>query len=73
MEYWSITRVENEAVEPFNFQILQWGQQTLVYFGPKSAQELAGHPAAANILLYGTIGEDDYGQDIPFISLYRNP
>ncbi len=73
MEYWSITGVEDETIVPFDFQILEWGQRTLVYFGPNSAQQLGGHPAAANILLYGTIGEDDYGQNIPFISLYMSP
>lgn len=73
MVYWSIAKVVNETLVPFDFQILEWGQPTSVFFGPSSAQQLGGHPAAANILLYGTIGDDDYGQNIPFIALYLSP
>ena len=73
MVYWSIAKVVDQTLVPFDFQVLEYGQPTLVYFGPNSAQQLAGNPAAANILLYGTIGDDDYGQNIPFISLYLSP
>jgi len=70
MAYWEIAKVVDETVVPFDFQILEYGQSTLVYFGPSQAQQLAGSQAAANILLYGTIGDEDYGQNIPFISVY---
>ncbi|UCC33072.1 MAG: hypothetical protein JSW53_04605 [Candidatus Bathyarchaeota archaeon] len=70
MAYWDIVKVEGETVLPFEFQILEYGTPTLVYFGPTMAQQIAGSQAAANILLYGTIGDEDYGQNIPFISLY---
>ncbi|UCE44257.1 MAG: hypothetical protein JSV57_01865 [Candidatus Bathyarchaeota archaeon] len=70
MAYWSIVKVEGEKFLPLDFQRLEYGSPTLVHFGPAKAEALAGHQAAANILLYGTIGDEDYGQNIPFISLY---
>jgi hypothetical protein len=70
MASWDIAKVVNNTLVPFDFQILEWGRPTLVFFGQGKAPALAGHPAAANILLYGTIGSDDYGQNIPFISVY---
>ncbi len=73
MVYWKIVKVVDETLLPFDFQMLEWGIPTLVFFGPSAAAPLADNPAAANILLYGTIGEDDYGQNIPFISVFLSP
>ena len=70
MVHWRIAKVVDETLVSFDFQLLEWGVQTLVFFGPSAASQLADSPAAANILLYGTIGGDDYGQNIPFISVY---
>lgn len=70
MVHWSIVKVVDETLVSFDFQLLEWGVPTLVFFGPSAAAPLAGSPTAANILLYGTIGDDHYGQNIPFISVY---
>ena len=65
-----IAKVVEGTIVPFDTQILEYGVPTLVYFGPSAASQLAGNPAACNILLYGTIGAEDYGQNIPFISVF---
>jgi hypothetical protein len=70
MVHWTITKVVNGTIVPFDTQVLEYGVPTLVHFGPSQASQLGGHPAACNILLYGTIGDEDYGQNIPFISVY---
>ena len=70
MSSWPITKVVNGTLVDFDYQVLEYGKPTLVYFGPKSAASLSGHIAALNILLYGKIGSADYGQNIPFIAIY---
>ncbi|UCE28697.1 MAG: hypothetical protein JSV85_05315 [Candidatus Bathyarchaeota archaeon] len=70
MAFWKVTEAVNGTLVPFDGQTLPYGEWTLVLFGPAGASQLADNPAACNILLYGTIGTEDYGQNIPFISLY---
>ena len=70
MSSWKITKVVNGTIVNFDYVTLEYGRPTLVYFGPNSASQLADNIAAANILLYGKIGSEDYGQNIPFIAIY---
>ena len=70
MSSWRITKVVNGTIVNFDYVTLEYGRPTLVYFGPNSASQLADTIAAANILLYGKIGSEDYGQNIPFIAIY---
>jgi len=70
MSSWKITKVVNGTIVNFDYVTLEYGRPTLVYFGPNSASQLADNIAAANILLYGKIGSEDYGQNIPFIAMY---
>jgi hypothetical protein len=70
MSSWKITKVVNNTIVDFDYQILEYGKPTLVYFGPNSAPQLADNIAAVNILLFGKIGSEDYGQNIPFIAIY---
>lgn len=67
---WPITKVEDNTILTFDFQVLEYRKPTLVFFGKTKPSQLADNIAAVNILLYGTIGGDDYGQNIPFISVY---
>jgi len=66
---WPITEVVDNATVDFDYKILEYGKPTLVFFGPTRPSSLSGI-TAVNILLYGTIGDKDYGQNIPFISIY---
>jgi len=70
---WSIAKVVSGRLVAFDFQVLEYGEPTLVYFGKTKASNLKGNIAAVNILLYGKIGSDDYGQNLPFISVYVTP
>lgn len=73
-EFWRITKVLNGTLEEsFDFQVLEYGKPTLVFFGKTKGEKLANNIAAVNILLHGKIGDRDYGQNIPFISLYLSP
>jgi len=72
-QYWPITKVENGTIEDFDYLLLEYGKPTLVYFGPNKADRLAGDVTAVSILLHGKIGSSDYGQNIPFISIYFSP
>ena len=50
---------------------LAHGVPTWVYFGPVSKSFLEGLKACAiNLLLIGEIGSKNYGQNIPFVSVY---
>jgi len=66
---WPITEVVDNATVDFDYKILEYGKPTLVFFGATRPSSLSGI-TAVNILLYGTIGDKDYGQNIPFISIY---
>jgi len=72
-DYWPIAKVVDGQVIPdgFDFQILEYGKPTLLYFGPtKPMSSLQDKINAVNILLYGKIGPNDYGQNIPFAAIY---
>lgn len=67
-----IAKIVNQTLVPFDFQILEFGKSTKLFFGTDSstATNVKGSLCAANLLLYGKIGTDDYGQNIPFVSVY---
>ena len=70
-----IAKVVNQTLVPFDFQILEFGKPTKLFFGTDSstATNVKDSLCAANLLLYGRIGTDDYGQNIPFVSVYVQP
>ena len=70
---WPIAKVEDNTLVAFDYLILEYGRRTLIYFGGNSPNNLKNNIAAVNILLYGTIGSTDYGQNLPFISIYVGP
>lgn len=67
-----IAKVVNQTLVNFDFQILEYGKPTKLFFGTDSttATNVKGSLCAANLLLYGNIGSDDYGQNIPFVAVY---
>lgn len=65
---WPIVKVENNKLAPFNYQLLPYGTPIKVYFGPHKPQFISG-TVPIFILLFGTIGSSDYGQNIPFVAL----
>jgi len=67
-----IAKVVNQTLATFDFQILEFGKPTKLFFGTDktTAGNVKGTLCAANLLLYGKIGADDYGQNIPFVSVY---
>jgi len=68
---WSIVKVVDGRLVDFDFQVLEYGNPTLIFFGKTNPPaSLQWKTAAVNLLLYGKIGSDDYGQNIPFISVY---
>jgi hypothetical protein len=79
---WYIVNVDtNGTVQPTYSAITLGYQETAtVYFASKSDGSFSGTndkvkpgstgPAAINLLLLGTIGSDEYGQNIPFVSVY---
>ncbi len=54
-----------------DFVILRYNVTTTVYFGPNAPGTKALNPGivAVNLVLTGKIGNVDYGQNLPFISL----
>jgi len=71
---WNIANVTNgKYINSFSTQTLQYGKPTIVYFGPSSPSFAASAlPTVVPvfILLFGKIGTDDFGQNIPFIAFY---
>jgi len=79
---WYIVNVDvNGTVQPTYSAITLGYQETAtVYFASRSDGSFSGTndkvkpgsggPAAINLLLLGTIGSDEYGQNIPFVSVY---
>ena len=66
-----IVKVVNQTLMDFYFQILEFGKTTKVFFkGEGTATQLGGSLCGVNLLLYGKIGSDDYGQNIPFVAVY---
>jgi hypothetical protein len=66
---WPIRKVVNNKLATFDFQILEYGKPTQVYFGPVQASRANGNVVPLFILLFGKIGNADYGQNIPFIAI----
>jgi len=69
---WSILKVANGKIitaPPFSSQLLPYKQPTWVYFGPTQPSWLKDNVVPVNILLFGNIGSDDFGQNIPFVAL----
>jgi len=64
---------------PYSPITIAFGETKLIVFASSSSSSfsqssissaLTPNPAAVNLLLLGTIGTQDYGQNIPFVSLY---
>jgi hypothetical protein len=68
-DIWHIRKVVNNKLATFDFQILEYGKPTEVYFGPAQASRAKDHVVPLFILLFGKIGDADYGQNIPFIAI----
>jgi FlaG/FlaF family flagellin (archaellin) len=71
---WKICAVdENGFVTNYdnnNPIILPYKASMKIYFGPANlAASISGVSGAVNLLLLGTIGADQYGQNIPFIAI----
>jgi hypothetical protein len=69
-DIWPIRKVVNNKLATFDFQILEYGKPTEVYFGPIKADRAKGKVVPLFILLFGKIGNTDYGQNIPFIAIH---
>ena len=71
---WNIANVTNgKYINSFSTQTLQYGKPTIVYFGPSSpsfASSALPTVVPVFILLFGKIGTNDFGQNIPFIAFY---
>jgi hypothetical protein len=79
---WHIVNVDaNGTVQPtYSAITLAYQETATVYFASRSDGSFGGTndrvkpgstgPAAINLLLLGTIGSDEYGQNIPFVSVY---
>ena len=75
-EYWGIVNVVDGIYNPAKPYVpitLAYGETKMIFFGPKSATQLGGYSCAVNLLLLGKIGDQDYGQNLPFISVYVLP
>jgi hypothetical protein len=69
---WDITSINQTtgAIMPsYSNVILAPMQSKWIYFGPENVQVNSAH-GAINLILLGTIGSDDYGQNIPFVSIW---
>jgi len=49
---------------------LSYGETRWIYFGGTILGSFKNQACAVNLLLLGTIGSQDYGQNIPFVSVY---
>ena len=79
---WHIVNVDvNGTIQPtYSAITLAYQETATVYFASKNDGSFSGTndkvkpgsdgPAAINLLLLGTIGSDEYGQNIPFVSVY---
>jgi len=80
--YWHIVNVDGTGtVQPTYSDItIGYKETVFVYFASKSDGTFIGNPdkqkpgtvgpAALNLLLLGMIGAQEYGQNIPFVSVY---
>jgi FlaG/FlaF family flagellin (archaellin) len=73
--YWNLVNVTNNKIYPSSGVLynLAWGLPTELYFANSISQINSGQVYPLNILLWGTKGNSDYGQNIPFISIYLVP
>ena len=67
---WYITRVVDHKLAIFTPQVLRYNDPTTVYFGAWYGKSVADSVTAVNILLFGEIDGNDYGQNVPFVSIY---
>ena len=68
-----IVNIDNgEVTTPFNRIDLPYGKTDWIYFAldQQALTQIAGDTCAVNLLLFGTIGDQDYGQNIPFVSIH---
>ncbi len=77
-DIWTLLNVTSGRAYPSqstNYSIiLRNGTQTDLYFGPAGGQgtsrlNSAGQVVPLNIILFGKLGNDDYGQNLPFIAI----
>jgi hypothetical protein len=71
---WYITNVNatGAIVEPYSNVTLAHMESKWIYFGPGTLQ-VKDASGAVNLILLGTTGSEDYGQNIPFVSIYVKP
>ena len=69
-----IVNVEaGEVQTSFTNVTLAYGENQDIFFAIKKSEwksALSNNPCAVNLLLIGSIGDQDYGQNIPFVSIY---
>ena len=73
-EVWPLANVTKNVITTLNsnqFIILPYNHTTTLYFGPykPGGSSLGAGITAVNLVLTGKIGNVDYGQNLPFISL----
>jgi hypothetical protein len=67
---WAITNVaSNGTVKTYTPITLAYGESKWIFFGPED-KELGTGAGAVNLILLGKIGDQDYGQNVPFVSIY---
>ena len=72
---WDLVNVTNHKIYP-NSSVqynLQFGVPTELYFSNTISSIDTGHLYPLNILLSGMKGNNDYGQNVPFVSIYLVP
>ncbi len=69
---WSLVNVTNNKIYPFSGvrYSLEYGVPTDLYFAGSISSIDTGSTYPLNILLFGKKGNNDYGQNIPFVSIY---
>jgi hypothetical protein len=69
---WNIANVtRGRYINSFSSQILPYGTSTTVYFGPSSPSfsgAVGTTVVPVFILLFGKVGSNDFGQNIPFVA-----
>jgi hypothetical protein len=73
-DVWRIATVSNNIITPLSTGqnvLLAYNVSTTIYFGPTSAgvNSIDAGITGVNLILTGTVGSYDYGQNLPFISL----
>jgi hypothetical protein len=69
---WNLVNVTNNKIYPTSpvMYTLPYGVPTELYFGGSISSIDADNVYPLNILLFGTKGPKDYGQNIPFVSIW---